>query len=268
MIDKGKYPVLGTRVSAVDYQVTVHKVLQAALDNRPFTVSALAVHGIMTGYLNTVHRRRLNGIDLVVPDGQPVRWALRLMYKVVLPDRVYGPELMLRLMQGAVQNRIPVYLYGSTEKTLSLLAANMQTLFPNLIIAGQEPSKFRRLSPWEKEELVNRITSSGARMVLVGLGCPRQEAWIYEYRKSLRMPLVAVGAAFDFHAQTARQAPFWMQRCGLEWFYRLVQEPKRLWRRYMLLNPLYVLALSLEISGLKSVTVIMPDGREPEELYG
>ena len=268
MINKGKHPLLGVRISAVDYDYAVQKILEAAVGGKPLAVSALAVHGVMTGYLNIMDRRRLNGIDLVVPDGQPVRWGLRLVHKIALPDRVYGPELTLRVMQAAADQQIPVYLYGSTEKTLALLVANFMRLSPSLIIAGQESSKFRKLEPVEKEELAGRIIKSGARIVLVGLGCPRQEAWVYEYRNLLNIPLLAVGAAFDFHAGQLRQAPAWMQKYGLEWLYRLFQEPKRLWRRYLIFNPLYIIVILFEALGLRRIPVIMPDGSEPQKSYG
>lgn len=268
MIDLGKHPLLGVLISAVDYAGAVRQIIAAADAGRPLAVSALAVHGVMTGYLDPVHRRRLNGIDLVVPDGQPVRWGLRLIHKINLPDRVYGPELTLRVVQEAAERQLPLYLYGSTEKTLAALAARLERRFPGLVIAGREPSKFRRLSPGEKKELAGRITRSGARIVLVGLGCPRQEAWVYEYRNLLHMPLLAVGAAFDFLAGLQPQAPPWMQKKGLEWMYRLAREPARLWRRYLLLNPLYVVALFSEVTGLRRIPVMMPDGSEPEKSYG
>ncbi len=268
MINEGKYPLLGVNISAVDYEYAVQRILEAAEECSSLAVSALAVHGVMTGCLDVAHRRRLNGIDLVVPDGQPVRWGLRLVHKVALPDRVYGPELTLQVVKAAAEKNLPIYLYGSTEKTLELFTANLRHSFPGLIIAGKEPSKFRKLNHQEKKDTIDRIVRSGARIVLVGLGCPRQEVWVFEYRNLLKTPLLAVGAAFDFHAGVLSQAPPWMQKNGLEWLYRLVQEPKRLWRRYLLLNPYYIAAIFLEAIGLRQVPVLMPDGQEPEESYG
>ncbi|PTX53736.1 exopolysaccharide biosynthesis WecB/TagA/CpsF family protein [Melghirimyces profundicolus] len=268
MINKGKHPILGVRISAVDYEYAVHRMMEAAEKQDPLAVSALAVHGVMTGYMDIVHRRRLNGLDLVVPDGQPVRWGLRWRHGVHLPDRVYGPELTLKVAEAAAKKQIPIYLYGSTEKTLSRFAANLESKFPGLTIVGKEPSKFRKLEPHEKREVVDRIKKSGARIVLVGLGCPRQEVWVYEYRNLLNMPLLAVGAAFDFHAGLLKQAPPWMQKRGLEWLYRLIQEPKRLWKRYMVLNPLYVLNLLGEILKVRKIPVEMPTWKEKEESFG
>jgi exopolysaccharide biosynthesis WecB/TagA/CpsF family protein len=136
------------------------------------------------------------------------------------------------------------------------------------VIAGAETSKFRRLTEDEKLALSRRIVDSGAKGVVVGLGCPRQEVWAYEYRNLLRMPILAVGAAFDFHAGTLKQAPGYLQDRGLEWLYRLVQEPKRLWRRYLVYNSLYIFHLGLQLFRLRAYPAMMPDGREPVESYG
>lgn len=141
-------------------------------------------------------------------------------------------------------------------------------LLPNLIIAGIEPSKFRRLPAHERIELAERLKASGANAVFLGLGCPRQEVWAYEYRNLLNIPILAVGAAFDFHAGTLSQAPQTMQDMGLEWLYRLVHEPKRLWRRYVILNPLYLWHIFLQDLGLRKFVPRMPDGSERIESYG
>lgn len=240
MIDCGKHNVIGVMVDAIDYACAVARIIDAARSSRPFTVTALAVHGVMTGHTDAEHRARLNRFDLVAPDGQPVRWALNALHKTGLADRVYGPELMLRVLADAERNDLGIYLYGSTPEVLQALTKRQQEQFPALRICGAEPSRFRRLSSEEKQDTVGRIRDSGAQIAFVGLGCPRQEVWAYEYRDALSMPILAVGAAFDFHAGTSSQAPLWMQDRGLEWLYRLKSEPRRLWRRYLLLNPWYV----------------------------
>lgn len=251
MKDKGKENILGVCVNAIDYEAVVAKILEAAEQRYPLALSALAVHGVITGVLDITHRYRLNQLDLVVPDGQPVRWALNLLYRVGLTDRVYGPTLMLKVCEQAAQRRLPIYLYGSRPAVLEQLTANLHERFPDIIIAGTQPSRFRQVSQEEQSDIVNEIQASGAAMVFVGLGCPRQEIWVYEYRTLLAMPLLAVGAAFDFHAGIVPQAPEPMQRLGLEWFYRFLQEPRRLWRRYVFLNPLYLLLLGLQATGLR-----------------
>jgi N-acetylglucosaminyldiphosphoundecaprenol N-acetyl-beta-D-mannosaminyltransferase len=240
MINNGKKNLLGVLVDAVDYDGAVASVVAAAKAGRPLAATALAVHGVMTGYADDDQRARLNQFDLILPDGQPVRWALNLLHDARLPDRVYGPELMLRLCHAGERERLAVYLYGSTPAVLDRLQQALRKRFPALSIAGAEPSKFRQLSPAEKGEVVARIRASGAQIVLVGLGCPRQEIWAYEYHEALGMPVVAVGAAFDFHSGMTKQAPRWMQDHGLEWCFRLKTEPRRLWRRYVVLNPWYI----------------------------
>jgi exopolysaccharide biosynthesis WecB/TagA/CpsF family protein len=250
MIDLGKHSVLGVKIDAVDYAAAVDRVAAAAHAGRPFSVSALAVHGVMTGVLDRTHRHRLNTFDLIVPDGQPVRWALGWLHRKKLPDRVYGPNLMLKICERAAADGLPIYLFGSTPEMLTKLQDRLTEKYPSLKIAGSRPSAFRRLTQAERDTVVQKIRASGAKIVFVGLGCPRQEVFAFEMRDLLGVPLLAVGAAFSFHAGILPQAPPTMQRWGLEWMYRLVQEPRRLWKRYVLLNPLYLTLLGLQKSGL------------------
>ena len=240
MIDGGKRNLLGVLVNVVDYEAAEEKVIDAARAGEPLGVSALAVHGVMTGVLDRTHRSRLNQLELVVPDGQPVRWALNVLHHSKLRDRVYGPTLTLKVCQRAAEEKLPIYLYGSTSDVLEALAANLTRQFPDLEIAGLQPSKFRRITAEEKRQIVEQIRGSGAKIVLLGLGCPRQEVWAYEYRQAISMPVLAVGAAFDYHAGRLRRPPEFLQRFGLEWAFRLSTEPRRLWRRYLLLNPCYL----------------------------
>ena len=251
MIDRGKQNVLGVRVDAIDYEGAVAKIVEAAESRLPLSVSALAVHGVMTGVFDAAQRYRLNHLDLVVPDGQPVRWALNRLYRCRLSDRVYGPELMLRVCERAAGRGLPIYLYGSTQEVLAALKRNLRARFPALEIAGSRPSLFRKVTAEERSAIVDEIRRSGAAIVFVGLGCPRQEVWAYENRESLALPVLAVGAAFDFHAGSLPQAPAYLQRWGLEWAFRLANEPRRLWRRYLLLNPLYMTLLFLQAAGLR-----------------
>ena len=250
MIAQGKRNVLGVLVDAVDYEAATEQIIGAAQDRTHFAVTALAVHGVMTGVLDRVHNARLNSFDLVTPDGQPVRWALNLLHDARLTDRVYGPTLTLQVLDQAAAQGLPVYLYGSTQPTLDRLVPALERMFPALKIAGVEASKFRKSHPGEAAEIAERIKASGARIVLVGLGCPRQEIFAYAMRPLLDMPLLAVGAAFDYHAGLLKNPPPWMQKYALEWLWRLGLEPKRLWRRYVLLNPAYLSRLAAQKSGL------------------
>jgi exopolysaccharide biosynthesis WecB/TagA/CpsF family protein len=251
LIDLGKRNVLGVLVDAVDQDGAAERILAAAREGRPYAVSALAVHGVMTGVLDPEQRYRLNHLDLVVPDGQPVRWALNVLHAARMPDRVYGPALMLAVCERAARENLRVYLYGSRADVLQTLSRRLVDRFPGLTVAGMRPSRFRPLTTAEKREVVDEIRRSGAAITFVGLGCPRQEVWAYEYRDALAMPILAVGAAFDFNAGLLPQAPPRLQALGLEWAFRLLHEPSRLWRRYLLLNPAYLALLALQVSGLR-----------------
>lgn len=263
-----KYSLLGVRVTATDYAGAVSMIVRAAQQRQPLGVSALAVHGVMTGVLDPEHRHRLNQLELVLPDGQPVRWGLNWLYRARLADRVYGPQLMLATCAAAEHHGISIALYGGKPELLERLQQKLLEKFPRLQIAAAIPSQFRRLAPHEKGPLVERLRASGAGIVMVGLGCPRQEVWAYEFKDALQMPVLAVGAAFNFHAGELSQAPPWMQRVGLEWFYRLAMEPKRLWQRYLLLNPYYLWLLGLQATGLYRLDPDKTPEPKQEILYG
>lgn len=267
MLHIGKRNVVGILVDAIDYEAAEDLIYRAAIEKRGAAVSALAVHGVMTGVLDPEHKFRLNHFDLLVPDGQPVRWVLNLLHGAKLADRVYGPTLTLKVCEGAAKRDLPLYLYGGTPEILAAFTHSLQQRFPGIQIAGAEPSKFRRLTPDEKNELSSRIKASGAAITLVGLGCPRQEAFAYEFRESLSMPILAVGAAFPFIAGMLPQAPPWMQSRGLEWLFRLMEEPGRLWKRYLYLNPAYVFLVAMQASRLGRFST---SGSVPvrEQLYG
>ncbi len=262
-----KANILGVGVSITDYARTVDAIAAAAKQQQPLGVSALAVHGVMTGVQDAAHRWRLNRLDIVTPDGQPVRWALNLLHRAGLTDRVYGPTLTLKVCERAAQDGLPVYFYGSKPEVLESLTARLKEKYPALQIAGARPSLFRRSNEDERVAIIEEIRNSGARIVFVGLGCPRQEVWVYENARELGLPVLAVGAAFDFHAGLLPQAPPALQARGLEWAYRPVQEPRRLWRRYLLLNPLYVSMLMMQWSGLSKYA---DKGSEPKgmEYFG
>jgi len=268
MIDQGKKNVVGVNITAVDYEAAVAKIIDAAKNRRPFGVSALAVHGVMTGVMDNNHRHRLNQLELIVPDGQPVRWALNLLHGCKLKDRVYGPNLMLETCRAAAQQGVSIFLFGGKQELLDTLEAQLIKKFPSLKIAGKLASKFRTVSPSEKQDIVDAINSSGASITMVGLGCPRQEVWAYEFKDEIEMPVLAVGAAFNFHAGELAQAPPILQRWGFEWLYRLTREPKRLWRRYVYLNPYYASLVGLQWLGIKKFDPNSTETPAEEILYG
>jgi N-acetylglucosaminyldiphosphoundecaprenol N-acetyl-beta-D-mannosaminyltransferase len=204
-------------------------------------LTAAAVNLVMSAHDDPDTMRAVLGATLAVPDGQPLVWALRLLGHA-RATRVYGPDLMERYCAHAATTGTPIYLYGGrSEQALALLTERLRERFPELRIAGGFSPPFRALTSEEQESVVARIDSSGAQVVWVGTGQPKQERWMSEMRPRLQAPLlVGVGAAFDFHAGIVSQAPSWMQRNGLEWVYRLSREPRRLWRRYASQNPRFV----------------------------
>jgi|SRR5579864_138024 len=259
-----KKSILGVLLDPVDRATAARMIIQAAHQRLAFPVSALAVHGVMTGVLDQAHRYRLNRFALLVADGQPVRWALNLLYGAGLEQRVYGPDLMLEVLQHAERENLPVYFYGSTTDVLNHLCINLRKKFPSLQIAGMECSTFCRVTPEVADQIAERITKAGARIVFAGLGCPRQEVWAYEFRERLGLPIVTVGAAFPFIAGSLAQAPHWVQDLGFEWLFRLATEPRRLWRRYLLLSPAFFVLVFGQRLGFR----FRSEGRPPrEELF-
>jgi exopolysaccharide biosynthesis WecB/TagA/CpsF family protein len=254
VIDRGKFNVLGVMVDATDYESAADRVIVAAHEQRSLALTALAVHGVMTGVADPEHNARLNAFDIVTPDGQPVRWALGVLHGVKLADRVYGPTLTLRVLERCAEESLPIYLYGSTDDTLERLVTELHRKFPNLRIAGMEASKFRSAADGEDQQIADRIKTSGARVVLVGLGCPRQEIFTHAMRSLVNAPMLAVGAAFDYHAGLLRKPPEWMQKYSLEWLWRLGLEPTRLWKRYLILNPAYLGRLTAQKTGIWRAT--------------
>jgi N-acetylglucosaminyldiphosphoundecaprenol N-acetyl-beta-D-mannosaminyltransferase len=232
--------IVGVCVSITRYQETVDAVLSAASAQRSLLLTAADVHQIMQARRDSCFAAVINGFDIVTPDGQPVRWGLRWTRQATLSERVYGPTLMLHVCEAARDAGVPIFLYGSREQTLERLNRALCERFPGLQVAGQRAGRFRPLTVTEQEDDCAAIRESGARIVFIGMGCPRQEWWAFHMRKRLSMPLLTLGAAFDFHAGVVAQAPAFMQRHGLEWLFRLSREPRRLWHRYLVLNPQYL----------------------------
>ncbi len=252
-----KTNLLGIGISRTNYQESTDFIIQSAKLSQSCNVAAVNVHSITTAYLNEQgHGDVLRNFTLLTPDGQPVRWGINLFRQrgdKYLKERVRGPQLMLDVCDRAAFENISIFLYGARQEVLDQLQMTLKTKFPTLKIAGVISPPFRPLTPEEDAAYVEEIRSSGADIVFVSLGCPRQELWAFKHSDRLSCPILCVGAAFDFHAGNIPEAPEWMQIWGLEWFFRFYQEPKRLWKRYLLLNPLFILLVFLQLIKLLPV---------------
>jgi N-acetylglucosaminyldiphosphoundecaprenol N-acetyl-beta-D-mannosaminyltransferase len=237
--------ILGSRVDCTSYADACDRIQAWAEQRQSCYVIAANVHVVMTGVWQRSYQTVINQAALVTPDGMPLVLALRSLNQSH-QSRVYGPDLMLAWCDRAAQTGLPIYLYGSTIETLEKLSQILQQRFPHLKIAGTHSPPFRPLTAEERAADRDRIHQSGAAVVFVSLGCPKQETWMAEQQGRLHAVMIGVGAAFSFHTGEVSQAPRWMMRWSLEWLYRLWMEPRRLWKRYLINNPAFVLLFLMQ----------------------
>lgn len=237
-------------LDATSYQAACDLALSWADTDRGHYVCVANVHMAIVGRNDATYRSIVNHADLVTPDGMPLVWMLQLL-GVRRAVRVYGPTLMLHLCEVAAERGVPVGFYGATTDTLDVLEDRLTRRFPSLQVAYRHAPPFRASTPDEDDAVVEDIVASGARILFVGLGCPKQERWMANHRDRLPLVQIGVGAAFDFHAGRVRQAPGWLQRLGLEWLFRLLMEPRRLWKRYLATNPRFVLLAAMQLLHLR-----------------
>jgi len=248
-----KKTILGTNISATSYgevmrttAAWVDEIRAGARRTRYVTVTS--VHGVIEAQDDQQIREIINGADIATPDGMPLVWALRTWEKK--QNRVYGPNLMLALCGQATRLKHRVFLYGASQATLDRLQSNLRRRFRGIEIVGAISPPFRALTPEEDRAMVAEIQASGAEIVFVGLSTPKQERWMAAHVAALPgVVMFGVGAAFDFHAGQVKQAPPWIQRSGLEWFFRLAMEPKRLWKRYLLVTPRFIPLWAMQRAG-------------------
>ncbi|MDR7588876.1 MAG: WecB/TagA/CpsF family glycosyltransferase [Armatimonadota bacterium] len=242
--------LLGMRVDATSYADAAQRVLTWARAGESRYVCVATVHMVMEAYDDPGFRYAVNAADLVTPDGMPLVWMLR---RLGFPDqgRVYGPDLTLHVCGAAARESVPVGFYGGHPDALDTLVRNLQARFPGLRVVYAWSPPFRPLTKEEDTRVVQEINASGARILFVGLGCPKQERWMAEHRGRVRAVMLGVGAAFDFHSGRVRQAPRWIQEAGLEWLFRLAMEPRRLWRRYAKHNPRFVALALAQLFGIR-----------------
>jgi N-acetylglucosaminyldiphosphoundecaprenol N-acetyl-beta-D-mannosaminyltransferase len=244
--------ILGVGISAITMSQAVDQIARWIDSQTRQYVSACTVHTVMECQRDEKMRRAVNGAGLATPDGIPLVWLSRWWQKQVPVERVYGPDLMLALCQCSIERGYRHYFYGGAVGVPELLAEKLQRRFPGLNIAGGYSPPFRPLTSAEEAQIVQQINQAAPDIVWVGLGTPKQDLWMVSMRNQLSAPvLIGVGAAFDFHTGRIPQAPRWMQRSGLEWLFRFWHEPRRLWYRYLVYNPLFIVLVAAQLLKLR-----------------
>ena len=238
--------ILGVNVAVSSYDETVWNCVLWGRERRSRALFFANVHVIMEAFDDPSFCRRLNNADMVFPDGMPLVWALRALGEADA-ERVYGPDATVAVLAAAEKAGLSVGFYGGSQKTVDSLLDVARRRHPNLRIVFSESPPFRVLTPEEDIAVVDRIVSSGAQLLFVGLGCPKQEIWITDHLGKVPAVMLGVGAAFDFLAGTQPQAPRWVMRNGLEWVFRLACEPQRLAKRYFKHNPRFIGLILMQV---------------------
>jgi N-acetylglucosaminyldiphosphoundecaprenol N-acetyl-beta-D-mannosaminyltransferase len=251
--------ILGMRVDNLTYSGITDSVLELIHKGQRATICVANVHMVMEAFDDSRFREMINRSTFITSDGMPLVWGLRLLGQKGA-TRVYGPQLMTHLLEMAETRQIPVGLYGGTPKVRELLEKRLSQKYPRLRLVYSHSPPFRSLSLEEEMADVGQINKSKAKLLFVGLGCPKQEKWMTRYEERVNAVMVGVGAAFDFQAGTKPQAPRWMQCAGLEWLFRLVCEPRRLAGRYLRHNPRF---LWLFYQQLRRERKTRGDGKRP-----
>jgi len=242
--------ILGTRVDATSYRHATEAVRAWAARGLSRYVCIATVSQVMEAYDAPGFQRVMNEADLVTPDGMPLVWGLRLL-GCKKATRVYGPDLTPIILERAALDGLPIGFYGGSPSVLDRFVQVMRERFPKLQVAYAYSPPFRDLTPEEDQRVVQEIDGSGARILFVGIGNPKQEFWMAAHKGRVQAVMIGVGAAFDFLAGAKPQAPRWMMGLGLEWMFRLATEPRRLWKRYLKHNPRFVVLFALQLLGAR-----------------
>jgi N-acetylglucosaminyldiphosphoundecaprenol N-acetyl-beta-D-mannosaminyltransferase len=251
MVDANSVNVLGVAVSPINMGLALEQIGQAIANRQKGYVCVTGVHGVSEAQADPEFRRILNRAFLCTPDGMPLVWVGRWQGRKQM-DRVYGPDLMLAVMELSEKTGWRHYFYGGADGTAELLRAKLLERFPKLQIVGANEPPFRPLNLEEQQKLRGEVSAARPDIMWVGLSTPKQERFMSQYLDQLDVTLMfGVGAAFDFLAGKTRQAPKWMQRSGLEWCFRLGCEPRRLWKRYLKNNPLFMARIFCQFTGLR-----------------
>jgi N-acetylglucosaminyldiphosphoundecaprenol N-acetyl-beta-D-mannosaminyltransferase len=241
--------IIGVPIKSTNYLSATGQILIWARESKSRVVIAANVHVLMEAQDSSRYNQIINSADLVTSDGMPLVWMMRLKGQRG-QSRVYGPTLMLHVLQAAARENLSVGFYGSSPEVLQSLLTRMNARFPNLKVVYSFSPPFEEMNQEDDAKIIDRINASCVKILFVGLGCPKQEIWMAEHRGRVNAVMLGVGAAFDFHAGLKSQAPSWMQKIGMEWFYRLVTEPRRLWRRYLYHNSRFIVLAFADLLGI------------------
>ncbi len=239
-------PVLGAFIDALSWDDVIAQIVVWGAAHESRYICVCNVHSVVATTLDPELQSVVNDADMSTPDGAPIAWALRQM-GFPSQERINGPDLMWRYLGEAERLGQTVFFYGGTNTTLSKLCDSVTSSFPRLSVAGALSPPYRRLSPTEDERDIQIINSSGVNVLFVGLGCPIQEKWMAVHRGRINALMIGVGAAFDYHSGTVKRAPLWMQHNGLEWLYRLLTEPRRLYKRYLICNVYFIIGITKQL---------------------
>lgn len=242
--------VIGFPITAESFDTQIDTMLGWARQRLSKAVCVANVHMLIEAKCSARFARVLHRADMLTPDGMPLVWVTSHLRKRQ-QDRVAGMDILLSLCKRAAHEHVSVFFLGSTPEVLWSMEQRLKMEFPNLKIAGMESPPFRPLTPQEDKALVDRLNNSGAGLVLVSLGCPKQEWWVYEHKHRVNAVMVGLGGVFPIFAGEKKWAPIWVQKNGLEWLYRLVQEPRRLWKRYAKTVPLFLLLAFKQVVKVK-----------------
>jgi len=250
-MSENRFYVLGVKVSLVNMRMALSAIRQWILDKTSAYVCVAGVHGVMECQRDKRLMEIFNRAGMVTPDGMPLVWLGKLKGHSFM-DRVYGPDLLLAVCKDSIETGYKHFFFGGTQENNKKLVDSLCAQFHGIKIVGAFAPPFRASTPEEDEDIIRKINNSGADIVWVGLSTPKQEYWMASHTGKLNAKiLIGIGAAFDFVSGIKKQAPYWMQRSGLEWFYRLITEPKRLWKRYLINNPVFLWLVFLESLGLR-----------------
>lgn len=237
--------IISLIISTHSYQAALHELTNLAKRRSPSYVCFANAHMIIEAYRNKNFRALVNASTLTLPDGMPIVFSLKLLHGVA-QERVAGMDFMTDVIRVCEAERLSVFFLGSTDQVLNAIKEKSERDFPNLKIAGMFSPPFRKTTIEETNAYIDMINRSGAHFVLVSLGCPKQENWMAQNSKNINAILLGVGGAFPVYAGLVKRAPNWMQRFSLEWLYRLLQEPRRMWKRYFVTNTMFICLLVLQ----------------------